>query len=204
MHTDSSQEKITLQLLTGAATDEVLVDAARSGDRPAFAELWKRHSNTAFNVGYRITKNRDDAEDVAQDTWMRAYLHLKTFDGRAKFSTWLTRIAINSALMILRKRHRRREIDPAVDDGHIWNSLEIADKVQDVEELFAQQETKERLRRAVSRLTPALRDVVEIRQLGDCSIKEIAELADISVSATKSRLLRARIVLRGLLGGASK
>jgi RNA polymerase sigma-70 factor (ECF subfamily) len=100
MRTDSSQEKITLQLLTGAATDEILVDAARLGDRPAFAELWKRHSKIAFNVGYRITKDRDDAEDVAQDTWMRAYLNLKTFDGRAKFSTWLTRIAINSALMI--------------------------------------------------------------------------------------------------------
>jgi RNA polymerase sigma-70 factor (ECF subfamily) len=204
MHTDSSQEKITLQLLTGAATDEVLVDAARLGDRPAFAELWKRHSNIAFNVGYRITKDRDDAEDVAQDTWMRAYLNLKTFYGRAKFSTWLTRIAINSALMILRKRHRRREIYPAVADGHTWSSWDIADKAQDVEELFAKHETRERLRWAVSRLTPALRNVVEIHQLGDCSVKELAELADISVSAAKSRLLRARTILRGLLRGASK
>jgi RNA polymerase sigma-70 factor (ECF subfamily) len=204
MHTDGSQEKITIQLLTSAATDEVLVDAAKLGDRPAFAELWRRYSNLAFNVGYRITRDRDDAEDVAQDTWMKAYLHLKTFDGRAKFSTWLTRIAINSALMILRKRHRRREIYPAMDEGHIWNRWDVADKTQDVEELFARRETKERLRQAVCRLTPAMRQVVEIHQLGDRSIKEIAELADISVSATKSRLLRARTVLRGLLGGASK
>jgi RNA polymerase sigma-70 factor (ECF subfamily) len=204
MHTDSTQEKITLQLLTGAATDEILVDAAKLGDRPAFAELWKRYSTIAFNVGYRITKDRDDAEDVAQDTWMKAYLHLKTFDGRAKFSTWLTRIAINSALMILRKRRRRREIYPAMADGHTWNIWDIADEAQDVEELFATHEAKERLRQAVSRLTPALRDVVEIHQLGDCSIKEIAELADISVSATKSRMLRARTILRGLLGRASK
>lgn len=153
MHTDSSQEKITLQLLTGAATDEVLVNAAKLGDRPAFAELWKRHSNIAFNVGYRITKDHDDAEDVAQDTWMSAYLHLKTFDGRAKFSTWLTRIAINSALMILRKRRRRREIYPAMANGYTWKSWDIADKAKNVEELFAQHQTKERLRQAVSRLT---------------------------------------------------
>src|ERR1700756_4706085 len=100
----SSQDEISVILLTAAATDEVLVGAAKAGDRPAFAELWERHSNTAFKMAHRITKNLEDAEDVIQDAWLKAYVHLATFDGRARFSTWLTRIVINSALMTLRRK----------------------------------------------------------------------------------------------------
>jgi len=105
--------------------------------------------------------------------------------------------------MILRKRHTRREIYAAVDDGNAWKSWDIADEARNVEELFARQETQECLRQAVSRLTPALRDVVEIHQSGDRSVKEVADLAGISVAATKSRLLRARTILRGSLCGAA-
>jgi RNA polymerase sigma-70 factor (ECF subfamily) len=105
----SSQDKISVKLLAAAATDEILVGAAKLGDRPAFAGLWERHSNTVFKVAYRITKNRDDAEDVIQEAWMRAYVHLNTFDGKAKFSTWLTRIVINSALMTLRRKRAHPE-----------------------------------------------------------------------------------------------
>jgi RNA polymerase sigma-70 factor (ECF subfamily) len=86
MNICSSQDEF-VKLLATATTDEVLVAAAKSGDRPAFEERWERHSITAFKVAHRIAKNRDDAEDVVQDAWMKAYVHLNTFDGRAKFST---------------------------------------------------------------------------------------------------------------------
>ena len=191
-----SQDEISVKLLAAAATDEVLVGAAKLGDRPAFAELWERHSNTAFNVAYRVTKNRDDAEDVIQEAWMRAYVHLNTFDGRAKFSTWFTRIVINSALMTLRRKRAHPETSMEITDGETWQPREFADQTKNVDELYVRHERAERLRRAICRLKPSLRNVVEIHQSNDSSVKEIAELAGLSVAATKSRLLRARRALR--------
>ncbi len=96
------------KLVDPAATDEVLVAAAKLGNHLAFLELWRRHSNRVFNTAYGITGKREDAEDVIQNAWIKAYLHLNTFDGRARFSTWLTRIAMNSSLMILRRNRRPR------------------------------------------------------------------------------------------------
>jgi RNA polymerase sigma-70 factor (ECF subfamily) len=150
-------------------------------------------------MAHRITGNRDDAEDVMQDAWMKAYVHLKSFDGRAKFSTWVTRIAINSALMTLRRRrsHPETSVDATeIDTGQHW---EIPDRKKDVEALYARHERAERLRRAICRLKPSLRTVVEIHQRRDGSVKEIADLAGLSVAATKSRLLRARVILRRAL-----
>jgi RNA polymerase sigma-70 factor (ECF subfamily) len=195
----SSHDKISMELLA-SATDEVLVAAAKLGDCAAFAELWERHSNKAFRMAYRIIGNQDDAEDVVQDAWMKAYVHLKTFDGRAKFSTWLTRIAINSALITLRKRRAHPETSMEVTDGETSQHWEIADQTKDVEKHYARNERAERLRRAICCLQPTLRNVVEIHQSNDRSVKEIAELVGISVAATKSRLLRARRILRRTLG----
>ena len=200
MNICSSQDEISVKLLAATATDEALVGAAKLGDRPAFSELWERHSSTAFKVAYRITRNRDDAEDVVQDAWMKAYVHLKTFDGRAKFSTWLTRIVVNSALMILRRKRAHPETSMEVTDGETWQHWEVADPTKDVEELYVRHERLERLRRAICRLQPNLRNVIEIHQSNDNSVKEIADLASISVTATKSRLLRARTILRRALG----
>jgi RNA polymerase sigma factor (sigma-70 family) len=191
------QDVINLKIIGTAETDEALVAAAKSGDHPAFVELWTRYSNTAFKVVYRVTGNRDDAEDAIQDAWMRAYVHLKSFDGRAKFSTWLTRIAINSALMVLRRNRARSEV--SLDwspDSETWRQWELADKRANTEERYARKEVEGHLSRAIHRLRPALRTVIEIQQLHDGSVKEIAEVAGISVAAVKSRLLRARIVLR--------
>jgi RNA polymerase sigma-70 factor, ECF subfamily len=200
MDTRRLQDEIDVKLVVPAATDEVLVAAAKSGDHPAFGELWTRHSNTAFKMACRIMGNRDDAEDVIQDAWMNAYVHLKTFDGRAKFSTWLTRITINSALMTLRKKRAHPETRMEITDGETWRNWEITDQTKDVEQLYAGHERVERLRRAICLLRPTLRNVVEIHQLNDRSVKEIAELAGLSVAATKSRLLRARTILRRALG----
>ena len=127
---------------------------------------------------------------------MRAYVHLNTFHGRAKFSTWLTRVVINSALMTLRKKRAHPEISMEITDGETWQSREFADQTKSVDELYVRHERTECLRRAICRLQPSLRNVVEIHQSNDRSVKEIAQLAGLSVAATKSRLLRARAALR--------
>jgi len=195
------QEEINMKFVGPAVTDEVLVAAAKVGDHPAFVELWTRHSNAAFKMVYRVTGNRDDAEDAVQDAWMKAYVHLNTFDGRAKFSTWLTRIAINSALMILRKKRAHPETSTDwSEDGETWRQWEMADERVNIEEHYAKKEAERHLKRAIHRLRPALRSIIEIQQAHDGSVKEISATAGISVAAAKSRLLRARTVLRRSLG----
>lgn len=128
---------------------------------------------------------------------MKAFVHLNTFDGRAKFSTWLTRIAINSALMILRRKrsHPETSMDWSVD-GETWQQWEVPDKRANIEERYARKEAENDLKRAIHRLRPALRTIIEIQQSDDGSVKEIAGAAGISVAAVKSRLLRARTMLR--------
>jgi RNA polymerase sigma-70 factor (ECF subfamily) len=202
MDTCISQYGFGRKLLAGA-TDAVLVTAAKSGDQTAFAQLWERHSNKVFRRVYRITGNPDDAEEVLQEAWMKAYAHLKTFEGRASFSTWITRIAINSALMALRRKRTHPEASMEVYDGETWRSVDVADQTEDVEELFTKHEIAQRLKRAISRLKPYQRKVVEVHYLNDGSLKETADLTGISMAATKSRLSRARICLRKALQSES-
>ena len=138
---------------------------------------------------------------MIQDAWFKAYIHLATFDGRAKFSTWLTRIVINSALMTLRRKRSHLETSMEIMDGEIWQESEIADETQSVEALYAKHERIARLKQAIRRLQPSLRNVIELHQSQDRSVKEIADLAGLSLAATKSRLLRARRFLRKDLVG---
>jgi RNA polymerase sigma-70 factor (ECF subfamily) len=185
-----------VKLVDPTATDAVLVAAAKLGDHPAFSELWTRHSNRVFKTAYRITGKREDAEDAIQDTWMKAYVRLNTFDGRAQFVTWLTRIAINSSLMILRRKRSHPQTSMEITDGDTWQHWDIADRAKNAEELYARHERVERLRRAIRSLKPPLRSVLEFYRSNDSSLKEVAEFAGISVAATKSRLSRAKKTLR--------
>jgi RNA polymerase sigma-70 factor (ECF subfamily) len=198
MRSQTQQDELLpgVKFVAPAPTDEILVAAAKSGDRPAFLELWTRHSSRAFKTAYRITGNRYDAEDAFQDTWMRAYTHLNTFDGRARFSTWLTRIAINSSLMILRAKRAHPETSIEITDGDTCQHWEIADRAKNAEEVYETYERLERLRRAIRRLAPSMRNVLEMHQATDSSLKEVAAFAGISVAATKSRLSRAKKTLR--------
>jgi RNA polymerase sigma-70 factor, ECF subfamily len=198
MNTCISQYDVSRTLFAGA-TDAVLVAAAKSGDHTAFAQLWERHSKQVFRTVYRITGNRDDAEDALQEAWMKAYTYLKPFDGRAKVSTWVTRIAINSAFMALRSKRAHPEASMEVYDGETWRSLDVADQTKDIEELFTRHESAQLLKRAIRLLKPRLRRVVEVHQLNDGSVRETADLAGITVGATKSRLFHARISLRKAL-----
>ena len=182
--------------------DDLLVSAAKAGDHGAFVELYERHSRKVLPRIYRITKNREDAEDAFQDAVLRAFVHLKGFEGRSNFSSWLTRIATNSALMVLRKR-RGVEIsmEQMSDDSGKYRAWEPADLAETPEARYARQESEELLRNAIQRLPGIFRDVVELQHVRECSNNQIAEELGISSSAAKSRLMRARRTLRRRLSG---
>jgi RNA polymerase sigma factor (sigma-70 family) len=177
--------------------DAQLVAAAKTGRKAAFGELCERHSKKIFRAILCITRNREDAEDALQDSYLNAFVHLGSFDGRSSFSTWFTRIAINSALMTLRKNRTRREIsiDEPADAGEISRRYEPADAHPDPEELFAEHERERIMTGAVRELRPTLRQVIEIRRLQEFSMKETARMLGISVTAAKSRLFHARAAL---------
>jgi RNA polymerase sigma factor (sigma-70 family) len=196
-----SSGSVNSSLVLDKSNEEMLIRAAKVGEHSAFSELWRRHSTRAFRSAYRITSNREDAEDALQNAFLNAFVHVKNFDGRSTFATWLTRIVINSALMVLRKRRACPEI--SIDwspDSDTWQSWEVEDKRVDIEGHYATKERERHLQRAISRLNPTLRDVIEFRQLHESSVKEIAEDAGISINAAKSRLMRARTSLRKSLG----
>ena len=177
--------------------DATLVLAAKSGEHRAFVELFHRHSAKVLRTTFKVTKNHQDAEDALQDAFLNAYARINTFDGRAQFSSWLIRIAINSSLIILRRRRIRPEtsIDSIAQQDPTRN-WDLIDSSVDIETHYLLQERAVRLRRAIHRLRPILRNVVEIQQSQDRSLRETAEIANLSIAATKSRLLRARQVLR--------
>lgn len=185
--------------------DDLLVQSAQAGQEWAFVELCARNSKRVFNTIYGVTKNREDAEDALQDSMMRAFLHLKQFDGRSSFSTWFTRIGINSALMILRKRRIRLETSiDATAEGETWQTWQIADHSADPEKHYVGHERSAHLKKAICRLPSALRLVVERGQMEGHSMKQIAHNMGISIPATKSRLARAKVALRKSMVSASE
>jgi RNA polymerase sigma-70 factor (ECF subfamily) len=171
------------------ASDEALVISAKAGMHLAYAELCRRHSTSIFRTIFRITRSEEDAEDGLQESLLKAFIHLKKFDGRSKFSTWLTRIAINSALMIVRKKRAHPE---SPFDGDMLSGLLISDPASDPERHFLERERNLQLRKAVRRLPPLLREATEIRYSEEVSVSEVAARTQASLFATKSRLLRAR------------
>jgi RNA polymerase sigma-70 factor (ECF subfamily) len=193
----AANNSIAQHLEPGDMDDDQLVEAAQSGHEWAFVELCTRNSKRVFNTIYGVTKNREDAEDALQDSMMRAFLHLKQFDGRSSFATWFTRIGINSALMILRKRRIRLEtsIDATIE-GETWQTWQITDHSADPEKYYAGCERSLHLNRAICQLPNALRSVVERGQMEGHSMKQIAHNMGISIPATKSRLARAKVALR--------
>jgi RNA polymerase sigma-70 factor (ECF subfamily) len=175
-----------------------LLQAARSGDDQAFVELCRRHSASAKRRIYNIVKNQEDTEDALQETLLRAYLHLSGFRGGCKFGTWMTTIAINTALMFLRKRKTRSEmhVDLACDDAGMGVSLDHPDPSLNPEQHLARRETIHFVRKAVQRLRPGFRIAMNKHYGNQCPLSETAEALGISVAATKSRLLRGRLELR--------
>lgn len=191
MHSaDLSFERTTKEPI--GRSDLGLVTAARAGSHLAFAELHGRYGQRLYKRILSITKNHEEAEDVLQETMMRAYQALGSFEGRSQLISWLTRIAINTSLMALRKRRVRPEA--SLD---FWSSREeeepqIKDPKPSPEESCLQHEKRSHVMQAIARLKPALRAVIQLQVSQECSMKELAGSLDVSVATVKARLHRAR------------
>ena len=178
--------------------EAALVALAKEGDEEAFTTLVNRFSGKIFRLAQHITQNQEDAEDVLQEAFLKAYTHLNSFAGNSKFYTWIVRIAVNESLMKLRKRKSDKlvSLDEPVDTGEEEVVREVAVWEQTPETKFTQTELRGILDGAVEELDPIYRTVFLLRDVEELSTEETAEALDLTVPAVKSRLLRARLQLR--------
>jgi RNA polymerase sigma-70 factor (ECF subfamily) len=180
------------------ADETTLVAQSREGDTAAFGELVRRYEGKIFRLAQHVTQNREDAEDVLQETFMKSYEHLDQFQGNSKFYTWIVRIAVNQALMKLRRRKTDKSVslDENIYTGEDTMVREIAAWDEDPEQRFSRDELGGILDTAVQSLEPPYRSVFVLRDIDELSTEETAEALGLSVPAVKSRLLRARLQLR--------
>ena len=199
----ASRQPVNAQRQNIAGRDEeaALILAAKSGDGQAFEVLIERYQRRILAVARGFTRNREDAEDIAQQSFQKAFIHLHKFEGKSCFSTWLTRIAINEALMFLRKCRVLREV--SIDDlsgneeAALW--LAMPDSRASPESAFLRSERDRVLSAAMNKLTPGTRTAIELRDLGELSTKEAARVMGLSVSAVKARLFNGRRKLHQVL-----
>jgi RNA polymerase sigma-70 factor, ECF subfamily len=178
-------------------SDATLVAAAKCGDTPAFERLVLRYKPRIFAVAKRITKNREDAEDVVQESFHKAFLHLNAFQEKSRFSTWMIRIAMNEAFMLLRRRKGISEVMPeGADDGMESFSDKFVDQRPSPEQSCWLRERKEILADAINRLGPKIRTTVLLRDIEERSIEETAQILGASIGVVKSRLFQGRRKLR--------
>jgi RNA polymerase sigma-70 factor, ECF subfamily len=181
-------------------SDGALVAATKRGDTLAFEELVLRHRQRVLAVVQRITNNREDAEDVAQESFHKAFLHLDAFQEKSRFSTWLIRIAMNEAFMLLRRRRGVLEILPEnADDGVKSNSEAFVDQSPNPEESCSQHERTQLLSEAINRLGPTIRTAILLRDIEERSVKETAQILGASITAVKARVFQGRRKLRRTL-----
>src|SRR2546425_2748108 len=192
----SNQRAADLEAVRGG--DAQLLAAAKSGHSVAFGELFDRYKRRIFHLAQRIMRNHEDAEDVVQEAFQQAFVHLQDFEGSARFSTWLSRIAINVALMKLRKKTRKVEV--SIDEHSESEDLSFRDAVTDLapnpEQHCLRKERSRILREALAELRPNARRVLELYELEGRSMKEIAAGMGISVTAVKARIFQARPKMR--------
>ncbi len=180
--------------------ESALVAAAKAGDVSAFETLVGRYERKIFRLTQNITQNREDAEDAMQEAFLKAYEHLQTFEGNSRFYTWLVRIAVNQALMKLRKRRPNVvSLDEDVDTGEDMVPREVEDWGPSPMDRYAQTELSGILGKVIGELDPPFRIVFQLRDIEELSTEETAEALNLSVPAVKSRLLRARLKLRQAL-----
>lgn len=181
-----------------AFDDIALATEAKQGDKGAFTELVNRYAQRVFRVARHITKNDQDAEDVLQDTFLKAYSRLGQFEGNAKFYTWIVRVAVNEALMRMRRGKNRVTVsldqELETSDGAIQRELPA--ETESPEESLSRTELRESLTQAIDSLSEIYRPVFVLRDVEGLSTEETAEMLNISLPAVKSRLLRARLQLR--------
>lgn len=177
--------------------EPVLVAAARAGDISAFETLVGRYERKIFRLTQNITQNREDAEDAMQEAFLKAYEHLANFQGNSRFYTWLVRIAVNQALMKLRKRRPGVvSLDEEIDTGEDTMPRDVEDWGPSPEQRYEQSELGSILSKVIGELDSPFRVVFQLRDIEELSTEETAEALGLSVPAVKSRLLRARLKLR--------
>ena len=187
VHCDQTLEGVSAAL-------ETIVTAAQAGCPAAFEKLHSLYSRRLYRTIFSITRSPQDAEEALQDTFLRAFLAIKTFEGKSRIYTWLTRIAVNSALMVLRKRRSRSEVlfDSQPDDRFETPTLDVKDSAPSPEELVELSQRQHRTLRAISRLRPYLRTPLRMQVMRGWSIREISRALKVSEASVKSRLFRAR------------
>ena len=195
----SSGLEATTASSNGRATEETLVAAANNGDEQAFETLVKRHQKRILAIAVRYTRTQHDAEDVFQQTFQKAFVYLHKFEGKSSFSTWLTRIAINEALMFLRRRRGQREVSIDEDSIDVASRPEIPDADPDPETSYLQREEARLVAAALETLRPGLRRAIELRELAELSTEETARCMGLSVGAVKARLFHGKRKLREAL-----
>ena len=191
-------EPIQTSAAEDASSELALVRAAKGGDVDAFGKLVQRYDRKVFRIAQHITQNREDAEDVVQDAFLKSFENLPRFQEQSKFYTWLVRIAVNESLMKLRRRRTAKTVSLDEDIETENDSLprEVADWAPNPEQMYSQAELKEILSKTIQGLPPSFRTVFVLRDVEGLSTEETAEALELSVPAVKSRLLRARLQLR--------
>jgi RNA polymerase sigma-70 factor, ECF subfamily len=193
------------QNIAGGNEEATLIAAAKRGEGQAFEILIDRHQRRILAIARRFTRIREDAEDIAQRSFHKAFVHLHKFEGKSSFSTWLTRIAMNEALMWLRTRRGLREvpIDDLCGKAESAVRVEVPDSHAGPESVFLQSERSRILSAAMNKLTPRIRTAIQLRELRELSTKETARVMGVSVGAVKARVFHGRKKLRHLLRGVS-
>jgi RNA polymerase sigma-70 factor (ECF subfamily) len=182
---------------TDARDEYEFLAAAKRGDSAAFEFLCKQSAKMVFRVARRMMRNNEDAEDVLQESFQQAFIHLSSFNGGSRFSTWLSRIAINAALMKLRKKqHLWESLDESNEDEQSSHRVDVEDQGLNPEQLYAQTERQQILAEAMNQLTPGTRKAIELCEIDERSGQETAQILGISVSAVKARVFHGRRKLR--------
>lgn len=185
-----------------ASKEDFSLEALRKGDRAEFARLVERYSELIYRLALKMLGDPQDAEDVLQETFIKAFRHLPNFDGRSSLSTWLYRIATNEALMALRRRKVDTvSLDEPADEDELQEPVQIVDWCCLPEDQMLSSEARDYLKRAIEALSPALRAVFVLRDLQGLSTEETGQVLNLSETAVKTRLSRARLRLREILSG---
>ena len=183
----------------GEGKSEISIEALRRGDRGEFARLVDAFSGPLYRLALKMLGNASDAEDALQNTFLKAFQYVDTFEGRSSLSTWLYRIASNEALMMLRKRCPEINFaDSTVEeeDERNYDPVQFTDWCCLPEEEYLSAEARKAMDRAVEHLPETLRIVFVLRDIEDLSIQETSQVLGLSETAVKTRLLRARLRLR--------
>lgn len=201
---DKNNADMTTETPDHSRTDEELVAAAKSGDELAFEMLIRRYQPRVFAIALRYVRVHEDAEDIVQQTFQKVFVHLRKFQGKSSFTTWLTRIAINESLMLLRRGRAVHElpIHETHDEKETSRDREVGDSSLDPEVRYLHREAAHMLSSAMAQLMPEMRVAMELRELRELSGPETARHLGVSVGAVKARVFHGRRKLRKILRGS--